>query len=141
MGARAGLSPAAGRAPDGGADGRTRAPHRVLVVSTTHDADHPRLRDGTVAALAADPGLVVRYATPPPGPERRDDHEWVALPVARPARALAALAQALRRDVDVVSLHGASLLGVGMAVRAVRRVPVVLDVDEDLPERILMAEA
>src|SRR5690606_14120298 len=133
-GARADLSAAAARPAGGGAD-RTPGPHRVLVVSTTHDADHPRLRDGTVAALAADPGLAVRYATPPPGPERREDHEWVPLPAARPARALAALAQALRRDVDVVSLHGASLLGVGMAVRAVRRVPVVLDVDEDLPER------
>lgn len=83
---------------------------------------------GVLAGQAA-----VRYATAPPRPSRRDDHEWVPLPDRRPLRVFAALRHALRRDVAFLSLHDPELMPVGLIVRVLRRIPVVFDVHEDLP--------
>lgn len=107
---------------------------RLLVLSTVHQADDPRIRLRTVGVLAHH--VAVRYATRPPAPVDTDDHQWVALPGGRLARNVAAVRQAWRRDVAVVSLHDPELLPLGMLVRLLRRVPVVFDVHEDVPAQL-----
>jgi glycosyltransferase involved in cell wall biosynthesis len=124
--------------PAGSGDAvRTRGRY-VLVVSTVHQAEDPRIRWRTVAALAA--SMPVRYATKGPGPADRGDHEWVRLPGGRLRRAVRAVREACRRDVAVVSLHDPELLPAGILLRLLRRVPVVFDVHEDVPAQISTKE-
>lgn len=104
----------------------------VLVVSTVHPADDPRVRYRTAGVLART--LPVRYATRPPGPSVADI-EWVGLGGPRPLRALRALREALRPDVAVVSVHDPELVPVALAARAAGRGAVV-DVHEDVPAQI-----
>ncbi|QBI20685.1 glycosyltransferase [Egibacter rhizosphaerae] len=106
----------------------------VLVLSTVHQADDPRLRYRTVAVVAADGP--VRYATRPPAPATVDDHEWRALPGGRPRRWLAAVREAWRRDVALVSVHDPELIPLALATRYLRRRPVIVDVHEDVPAQI-----
>lgn len=111
---------------------------RVLVLSTVHQAEDPRLRQRTVAVLARD--HLVRYATTPPGPADAggpaSSVEWRPLRGSRPARWVRALKEALRSDVDLVSLHDPETIPIGFAVRALRRRPVVFDVHEDVPGQL-----
>ena len=107
---------------------------RLLVMSVVHQADDPRVRVRTVGVLAE--RFDVRYATPPPGPTHRADHQWVGLPGGRLRRHVGALRQALRSDVGLVSLHDPELVPLGLLVRLVRRVPVVFDVHEDVPAQL-----
>ena len=111
---------------------------RVLVLTTVHQAEDPRIRRRTVAVLARH--YPVRYATRPPGPVDTGDHEWVPLPGGRLRRAVAGLREALRPDVAVLSLHDPELIGVGIIVRVLRRLPVVFDVHEDVPGQLLTKE-
>ena len=107
---------------------------RLLIMSVVHQADDPRVRLRTVGVLAHK--FSVRYATRGPGPLDRADHEWVELPGSRLRRHRAALREALRSDVGLVSLHDPELIPLGLLVRAVRRIPVVLDVHEDVPSQL-----
>jgi glycosyltransferase involved in cell wall biosynthesis len=107
---------------------------RALVVTTVHRADDPRVRERTIGTLAL--GMSVRYAAREPAPSRRDDHEWVPLPGGRVRRWWGALREMLRRDVDVVSLHDPELIPAGLITRLIRKVPVVVDVHEDVPAQI-----
>jgi glycosyltransferase involved in cell wall biosynthesis len=111
---------------------------QLLVLTTVHQADDPRVRLRTVGVLAEE--YPVRYATRPPAPVDRGDHEWVALPGGRLARNIAAAREAFRRDVAVVSLHDPELLPLGLAVRALRRIPVVFDVHENVPSQLRTKE-
>lgn len=104
------------------------------MLSTVHQAEDPRIRWRTVAALAAD--RPVRYATKGPGPSDTSDHEWVELAGSRVMRAVRAAREAWRRDVGMVSLHDPELVPVGLLIRALRRVPVVFDLHEDVPAQI-----
>ena len=106
---------------------------RVLVVTTVHPPDDPRIRYKTAASLAED--FAVRLATRAPGPDDTRGLDSVVLGGSRPRRALRALRQMLRRDVDLVSVHDPELLPVALLARLLRRVPVVFDVHEDLPVR------
>ena len=106
---------------------------RVLVVTTVHPPDDPRIRYKTAASLAKD--VAVRLATRAPGPSDTRGIDPVVLEGSRPRRAVAALREMLRRDVDLVSIHDPELLPVALLARLVRRVPVVFDVHEDLPVR------
>lgn len=119
----------------GGGAGRVTewSDRRVLVLTTVHPADDPRVRYRTVGVLAG--VLPVRYASPPPAPRRRDGFEWVGLTGRRPLRVLRALREALRRDVAVVSVHDPELVVVALAARAAGRRAVV-DVHEDVPAQI-----
>lgn len=108
---------------------------RVLVLSTVHQADDPRVRVRTVGVLAE--SFAVRYATPRPAPVHRHDHEWVELPGGRLRRHLAAVAEAFAPDVGLLSIHDPELIPLALAVTAVRRIPVVLDVHEDVPAQLL----
>lgn len=105
----------------------------LLVLSTVHQADDPRLRDRTVGVLSEH--TRVRYAAKPPAP-RPGDFEWVPLAGGRLRRWLAGAREALRRDVAGVSLHDPELVPLGLAVRRLRGVPVVLDMHEDVPGQL-----
>ena len=128
------------RAPASNTARRPRAPlrsvamPRVLVLSTVHQAEDPRIRRRTVAVLARE--HAVRYMTPPPEPTAADDVEWRPLPGSRPARWGRALAASLRGDVDLVSLHDPETIPIGLAARVLRRRPVVFDVHEDVPGQL-----
>lgn len=85
-------------------------------------------------------GSSVRFATKHPAPAMGDDHEWLVLKGNRFGRLLGALRVALASDVDVVSIHDPELIPVGLLVRALRRIPVIFDVHEDLPGQVLDKE-
>lgn len=106
----------------------------ALVVTTVHPADDPRIRERTVRSLARE--FDVRYAARTPAPSAGGDHEWVPLEGSRPVRWLRALAQMMRADVSVVSLHDPELIPAGLLARLVRGVPIVVDVHEDAPAAI-----
>lgn len=110
----------------------------ILVLTTVHPPDDPRVRTRTVGVLAR--RYRVRYATKGPGPTDRHDHEWVALGGGRIRRNLAALREAWRGDVMLVSIHDPELAPLGLAVAALRGLPVVFDVHEDLPAQIRTKE-
>jgi glycosyltransferase involved in cell wall biosynthesis len=107
---------------------------RALVVTSVHRADDPRIRERTVRSLAA--AFEVRYATRAPGPASGGDHEWVELRGGRVRRWWGALAQMCRRDVGVLSVHDPELIPAALLARLLRRVPVVVDVHEDVPAQI-----
>ena len=107
---------------------------RVLVLSVVHQADDPRLRLRTVGVLAE--RFAVRYATRPPGPVDRGDHQWVILRGRRPGRHLRAAREAWRSDVGLLSVHDPELIPLGLAIHLLRRIPVVLDVHEDVPSQL-----
>jgi glycosyltransferase involved in cell wall biosynthesis len=107
---------------------------RALLVTSVHQPDDPRIRERTLTALAEE--FEVRYAVRSPGPSRGGDHELVELKGGRVRRWWGALRQMLRRDVDVISLHDPELIPAGLLARLIRRVPVVVDVHEDVPAQI-----
>jgi glycosyltransferase involved in cell wall biosynthesis len=78
----------------------------------------------------------VRYATKPPAPRSVGDVDWVKLDGPRWRRWFAALREALRPDVGVVSIHDPELIPAALLVRLLRRRPVVVDVHEDVPGQI-----
>ena len=105
----------------------------VLVVTTVHPADDPRVRQRTVGVLA--PTMPVRYAAQEPAPAVVEGFEWAPLRGGRPVRAVAALREMLRRDVSVVSIHDPELIPLALAARMVGK-QVVLDVHEDVPAQM-----
>ena len=108
--------------------------NHVLVLSVVHQADDPRLRLRTVGVLAE--RFAVRYATRPPGPVERGDHQWVGLRGRRAGRHLRAAREAWRSDVGLLSVHDPELIPLGIAVRVLRGIPVVLDVHENVPSQL-----
>jgi glycosyltransferase involved in cell wall biosynthesis len=105
----------------------------VLVLTTVHPADDPRIRHRTVGVLAQ--SMPVRYATRDPAPDDTTGFQWVGLPGSRLARGLRGLREALRRDVGVVSVHDPELVPVALVARAAGR-RVVVDDHEDVPAQI-----
>ena len=108
---------------------------RALVVTSVHRSDDPRIRERTVRSLAG--AFEVRYAARPPAPSAGDDHEWVPLPGGRLRRDWGAFRQMMQRDVAVLSVHDPELIPAALAARLLRRVPVVVDVHEDVPAQVL----
>ncbi len=123
--------------PDSARGGRTPggAGHTVLVLSTVHQADDPRVRVRTVGVLAQ--RFAVRYATRGPAPSDQRDHNWVELPGSRARRHAAGVIEAFRSDVGLLSVHDPELIPLALAVSAARRIPVVVDVHEDVPSQLL----
>ena len=107
---------------------------RALVVTSVHRADDPRIRERTVRSLAG--AFEVRYATRAPAPSRGGDHEWVELQGGRVRRWWGALRQMCRGDLAVVSVHDPELIPAALLARLLRRVPVVVDVHEDVPAQV-----
>ena len=73
---------------------------RLLVLTTIHDPDDPRVRERTLASLAE--VFDADYATRSPGPTRRDDHTWIELRGSRIRRWFAGLRLMLSGRYDVV---------------------------------------
>ena len=107
---------------------------RALVVTSVHRADDPRIRERTLRSLAG--AFEVRYATRAPGPSRGGDHEWAELKGGRLRRWWGALRQMCRGDLAVVSVHDPELIPAALLARLLRRVPVVVDVHEDVPAQV-----
>ncbi len=107
---------------------------RALVVTSVHRADDPRIRERTVRSLAD--AFEVRYATRSPAPSSGGDHEWVELRGGRARRWWGALRQMWRGDLTVVSVHDPELITAALLARLLRRVPVVVDVHEDVPAQV-----
>jgi len=111
---------------------------RALVVTSVHRADDPRIRERTVRSLAD--AFEVRYATRAPAPSSGGDHEWVELRGGRIRRWWAALRQMCRGGLEVVSVHDPELIPAALLAHLVRRVPVVVDVHEDVPAQVRRKE-
>jgi glycosyltransferase involved in cell wall biosynthesis len=111
---------------------------KALVVTSVHQSGDPRVRERTVRSLAE--VFEVRYATRPPGPAAGGDHEWVRLAGGRLRRDWGAFVQMMQGDVAVVSVHDPELIPAALAARLLRRVPVVVDVHEDVPAQMLCKE-
>ena len=102
----------------------------MLVVSSVHPPDDPRIRAKLVETLA--PVAAVRYATTAPGPVAADGIEIVALEGRRLRRSLTASWLILRGGYDVASVHDPELLPAAVLAGLLRR-HVVFDLHENLP--------
>ena len=111
---------------------------KALVVTSVHQSDDPRVRERTVRSLAG--AFDVRYATRAPEPASGGDHEWVRLTGGRLRRDWGAFLRMMEGDVDIVSVHDPELIPAALAARLLRRVPVVIDVHEDVPAQMLHKE-
>ncbi|MCB2224303.1 MAG: glycosyltransferase [Actinobacteria bacterium] len=108
---------------------------RLLVLTTVHDPDDPRVRERTLASLAE--AFDVTYATRPPGPTRGGDHSWVELRGGRVRRWFGALRLLVAGRYDVASVHDPELIPAALAARLLRRRRIVVDVHEHVPGQIL----
>lgn len=107
---------------------------RLLVVTTVHRPDDPRIRAKLIPTLAAE--WEVTYASPAPGPTDRAGLDTVDLAGSRGRRLLRAALLLVSRRWDLVAIHDPELLLPGM-VRALLRRPVVFDLHENLPQQLL----
>lgn len=108
---------------------------RLLVLTTIHDPDDPRVRERTLASLAG--VFDVDYGTRAPGPTRHDDLTWIELRGGRVRRWFGALRLMLSGRYDVVSIHDPELIPGALLARLLRRSRIVVDVHEHLPGQIL----
>ncbi len=106
---------------------------RLLVTTTVHPADDPRIRRKLIGTLQEDWDVV--YAGVGDGPVDRIGLEWRQLAGARPIRWLRASRLILAGSYDVVSLHDPELLPPGVIAAILGR-RVVFDVHENVPDQI-----
>jgi glycosyltransferase involved in cell wall biosynthesis len=107
---------------------------RLLVVTTVHPPDDPRIREKLIRTLG---GWEISYAAREHGPSDDADLTFKPLKGGRVSRWFGALWEMLGADIDVVVVHDPELIPAGLVVRFLRRKPVVLDLHEDLPAQIL----
>lgn len=105
----------------------------VLVLTTVHHPDDPRIREKLIRTLA-DGGLEVVFAARDPGPSDPEGLRWLPLGGGRWSRNLAAWRAGLSTRFHLLSLHDPETLPLGLAVAWLRRRPVVFDVHENIPE-------
>ncbi|MEA2023395.1 MAG: glycosyltransferase [Actinomycetota bacterium] len=104
---------------------------RLLVVTTVHPADDPRIREKHIRTLGVD--FDVTYATKAPPPSDTEAIEWRVLSGGRVARWFAALRLMLTARADVIAIHDPELIPAGIVASVVRRIPVVFDMHENVP--------
>lgn len=111
---------------------------RILLASSVHPSEDPRITFRTAGSLGA-AGMAVVLATAGPPPTMPAGIRWVELRGGRPRRLLQVAGLARRLRPDVIALHDPELLllGVPLAVAGRRRgrPAVVFDLHEDLPAR------
>lgn len=112
---------------------------RLLVVTSVHPSDDPRIREKHIRTLAE--AFDVTYATKPPAPSDLTGLRWRGLAGGRLRRWLAALRIMLTARVDVIVFHDPELIPAGILVRLVRRIPVVFDLHENVPAQMLTKES
>jgi glycosyltransferase involved in cell wall biosynthesis len=105
----------------------------VLVVSSVHSSDDPRIRLKLIGALRRH--ATVHYLTQSPGPADADGITVELLKGARWRRTLAASRRIIAGDYDVASVHDPELLPAA-AIAGVLRRRVVFDVHEDIPAQL-----
>ncbi len=108
----------------------------VLVLTTVHHPDDPRIREKLIRTLATD--LDVVFAAKAPGPSDRTGLRWLPLRGGRVRRNLAAWGAAFSQPYEILSLHDPELLPLGLAATWMRRRKVVFDVHENVPELVTL---
>ncbi|RLE23966.1 MAG: hypothetical protein DRJ50_05375 [Actinobacteria bacterium] len=108
---------------------------RLVVVTTVHPADDPRIRDKHIRTLSDEFDVV--YATKAPAPSDPEGIEWRALSGGRVSRWFSALRVMLTTRTDVIAIHDPELIPAGILARLVRCKPVVYDLHENVPAQIL----
>jgi hypothetical protein len=106
---------------------------RLLVATTVHPADDPRIRRKLIGTLQDDWSVV--FAGVGEGPAERSGLEWRQLAGPRPVRWFRAARLILTSRYDVASLHDPELLPLGIVAALLGR-KVVFDVHENVPEQI-----
>jgi glycosyltransferase involved in cell wall biosynthesis len=107
---------------------------QLLVVTSVHPADDPRIRFKYLPTLAADFDIV--YATKAPAPSKHDAFTWHRLRGGRVARWLRSLRLMLTTDADLIVFHDPELIPAGIVTALSRRTPVVFDLHENLPAQM-----
>lgn len=102
---------------------------RLLVVTTVHHPDDPRIRAKLIPTLAAE--WDVTYAAPSPGPSQAGELSVIELTGGRARRWVRAARVLLGKRWDLVALHDPELLPPGM-LRAVLGRPTLFDLHENL---------
>jgi glycosyltransferase involved in cell wall biosynthesis len=106
---------------------------RLLVASSVHPPDDPRIREKLVRSLSGDFEIV--YATQEPGPNDRSDLEWIPLVGTRNQRRRIVGSLLASDPYDIAVIHDPELLP--SAIKQSRRGrTVVYDVHENLPAQI-----
>ena len=110
---------------------------RLLVLTTVHPSDDPRIRRKLIGTLQDD--WAVTYAGKGQGPVDAAGIEWVELRGGRLVRWLRAARLILTHPFDVAVLHDPELLPLGI-VASVRKRAVVFDVHENIPAQLRTKE-
>lgn len=109
----------------------------LLVVSSVHLADDPRIREKLIRSLEGE--WRIRFATGGPGPSVATGLVWVELAGGRLARSARAGALLIRGGYDLASIHDPELLPAALLARLLGR-RVVFDLHENLPAQIRTKE-
>jgi len=112
---------------------------RLLVVTTVHQPDDPRIREKLIRSLSGE--WEITYACQDPGPTDTEAITWVPLHGGRAQRLSAAMRICLIAPADVIVLHDPELIPIGMLARTTRRIPVVFDLHENLPAQLATRRA
>ncbi len=110
---------------------------RLLVVSTVHPADDPRIRRKLIGTLQDD--WEVTFAGKGRGPVDQAGLRWRELAGGRAVRWLRAARLLLTSRYDVASLHDPELLPLGL-LASLRGRSVVFDVHENVPAQLRTKE-
>ncbi|MEA3501528.1 MAG: glycosyltransferase, partial [Actinomycetota bacterium] len=108
---------------------------RLLVVTTVHPAEDPRIREKHIRTLSSEFDVI--FATKAPPPTDRTGLDWRILSGGRVARWLAALKLMLTTRADAIAIHDPELILAAVTTRLIRGIPIVFDLHENFPAQIL----
>ena len=106
---------------------------RLLVVTSVHPPDDPRIRERLIRTLL--PDFDIAYATQQPGPSDRSGIDWIPLEGERLKRRVEAGRLLLSMEYGVAIIHDPELLPGAIKAAKTGRI-VVFDLHEHLPAQI-----